>query len=386
MKLLLAALFLLLIAMPAAAQEAIHGYVNYVDHPNNRLYLTTDDGRPVTVDISAGNASPNARKPGEAVMAFGKASGASSFVAQRIIADRDRAQTTQGMPQGWQSVHGRVDRVDGSRLQLRTDDGRVLTVDTSQVAANVRNAVQQGDTVTVLGESARQTPQFFAARYIQSDRTSQTLAQSSGGPTQGPWQRIHGRVDNVSGSTLTLKADDGRNYTVDMSQVNPDVQRALTQNEGVEVIGHFKSGDNRQIAARWIQQDSSNLSRGGQQVGTSQTAQPPPPAQAKGDSKPDQDAWQRIPGRVDSIQGSTLRLKSDDGRMYTVDISKVSEPVRKAITQGERVTVIGHFGSDRNHVNAQYVQQERAGGKDDDRKSGAASPKTDKKDKDDKKR
>ena len=378
MKLLLAALLLLLVAVPAAAQEAIHGYVNYVDHPNNRLYMTTDDGRPVTVDISAGNASPNARKSGEAVMAFGKSIGASSFVAQRIIADRDRAQATQGMPQGWQSVHGRVERVDGSRLQLRTDDGRVLTVDTAQVAQNVRSAVQQGDTITVIGESARQTPQFFAARYIQSDRTSQTLGQSSGGPTQAPWQRIHGRVDNLSGSTFTLKGDDGRNYTVDMSQVNPDVQRALTQNEGVEVVGHFKSGDNRQIAARFIQQDSSNLSRGGRQSGTSQTA-PSPPVQARSDTKPDQEAWQRIHGRVDSIQGSTLRLKADDGRMYTVDISKVSEAVRKAITQGEGVTVVGHFGSDRNHLNAQYVQQDRGG--------GAASPKTDnKKDKDDKRK
>jgi hypothetical protein len=385
MKLLIVARFALLIAVPAIAQEAIHGYVNYVDHPNNRLYLTTDDGRPVTVDISAGHASANARRSGEAVMAFGKASGASSFVAERVIADRDRAQTTQGMPQGWQSVTGRVERVDGSRLQLRTDDGRVLTVDTSQVAQNVRSAVQQGDTITVIGEAARQTPQFFAARYIQGDRTSQTLAQSSGGPAEAPWQRIHGRVENLSGSTFTMKGDDGRNYTVDMSQVNPNVQRALTQNEGVEVVGHFKSGDNRQIAARWIQQDSSNLSRGGHQSGTSQTAQPAPqpaapapPAQAKGDTK-DQQAWQRIHGKVDSIQGSTLRLKADDGRMYTVDISKVSENVRKAISQGEGVTVVGHFGSDQSHLNAQYVQQDRTG--------GAASPKTDnKKDKDDKRK
>lgn len=70
----------------------------------------------------------------------------------------------------------------------------------------------------------------------------------------------------MEGSKLTFKADDGRVLDIDMSQVSPNVQRALTPGEGAEVVGHFK-GDQNHIAARWIQQDSSNPARGGKVSG-----------------------------------------------------------------------------------------------------------------------
>lgn len=49
-------------------------------------------------------------------------------------------------------------------------------------------------------------------------------------------------------------------------------------------------------------------------------------------------------------------------------MSKVNPTIQQGLTQGEKVTVIGHYEKDRNHVDAQFIQQERAG--------GAASPKT----------
>jgi hypothetical protein len=73
------------------------------------------------------------------------------------------------------------------------------------------------------------------------------------------WQRIHGRVQSVKGSTLKFRADDGRLLNVDMSAVGPEIQRGLTQNERVTVIG-FPGGAN-QFRAEYIQQDSSDASR-----------------------------------------------------------------------------------------------------------------------------
>ena len=78
---------------------------------------------------------------------------------------------------------------------------------------------------------------------------------AAGAPATG-WQNIHGQVQTVSGSTLTLKADDGRTLTVDMNKVGTNIQQALKPGAGVTVAGQFK-GDQTHVTAQFIQQDSS---------------------------------------------------------------------------------------------------------------------------------
>jgi outer membrane lipoprotein SlyB len=193
--------------------------------------------------------------------------------------------------------------------------------------------------------------------------TSSALAQTA--PAAGDkagWQRIHGHVQSRDGSKLTLKADDGRTLTVDMAQVHTNIQQALTTNEGVTVIGHTGAKPN-EFTAQYIQQDSS----AGRTGATAQAPAPTtPPATSPSTSAADQKAWQRIHGTVQSIQGTTLTLKADDGRTLTVDMAKVTSAVQKAITQGERVTVVGHLGGAQNHMTAEFIQQDKTG--------GAASP------------
>jgi hypothetical protein len=68
--------------------------------------------------------------------------------------------------------------------------------------------------------------------------------------------------------------------------------------------------------------------------------------------------WERIHGKIESIQGSNLTFRADDGRVLTVDASRVAANVRGALTQGEGVTVIAHEWTGPNALRASYVQQD----------------------------
>lgn len=84
-------------------------------------------------------------------------------------------------------------------------------------------------------------------------------AGASGLPPAGlltQWQRVHGTIQEVEGSTLTIRADDGRWLTVDMSQIGEDVRGTLIAGEGATVIGVTGDEPNR-LTARYVQQDPS---------------------------------------------------------------------------------------------------------------------------------
>jgi preprotein translocase subunit YajC len=158
------------------------------------------------------------------------------------------------------------------------------------------------------------------------------------------WQRIHGKVQSVSGNTVTVKADDGRTVTVDASQVDAGIRGALTAGEGVTLIG-FKGSDANKFTARYIQQDSSDPSRGGTIVG-----QTPPPADGKG--------WQRVHAKVQSVSGNTVTARTDDGRTLTVDASRVSAEIRNALKTGAGVTLVGFAGQQPTQFTAHYIEQD----------------------------
>ena len=69
-------------------------------------------------------------------------------------------------------------------------------------------------------------------------------------------QNVHGTVQSVSGTTLTVKADDGRVLTVNMAAVGENIQKAMAQGMGVTIAGHPGASAN-QFTAQFIQQDSS---------------------------------------------------------------------------------------------------------------------------------
>ena len=182
---------------------------------------------------------------------------------------------------------------------------------------------------------------------------SATASAPSG--TQGGWQRVHGKVQSVSGNTVTFKADDGRTLSVDASQVSSEIRGALTTDEGATLIG-FAGSDATKFTARYIQQDSSDPSRGGTVAGQSSAGSTASPSAMPGPV--DEKAWQRIHGTVNSVSGTTLTLKADDGRNLNVDMKEVGEGIRQSLATGEKVTVIGFYRRDQNNVSARYVQKD----------------------------
>jgi hypothetical protein len=167
------------------------------------------------------------------------------------------ASASSGTTQGWQQIHGRVGQVNGSTMMLHSDDNRRLTVDMSKVGPEIQKNLQRGDRVTV---SAHQVSgNNVRAEYIQKDSSAgvQPSASPSAAVDDKSWQRIHGTVNSVTGTQMLFKADDGRILTVDMSEVNPDVQKSLAAGEPATLVGFYR-GDDKNVSAKFIQKDSSN--------------------------------------------------------------------------------------------------------------------------------
>jgi hypothetical protein len=151
-------------------------------------------------------------------------------------------------------IQGVIRSIDANRMIVHTDGGDNVTVGMSDARKQTPDRIKVGDRVAVWGV-------FTGANQMQAHAIrEQAAGQADAG--KGDWRRIHGRVQSVQGSTMRFRADDGRVLTVDMSAVSPEIQRALSQNERVTIIGFAGAGPN-QFRAEYVQQDSSDPSRGG---------------------------------------------------------------------------------------------------------------------------
>ena len=239
-------------------------------------------------------------------------------------------------------VHGTVERADhaANRVFVRGDDGRDYAVDISQGHAS-GEARTPGQDVTVYG---RRTGDNRIEGNVIADRDyrSASPAERDRYRPRG-WEQLHGTVQDVEGSRMRLRADDGRTVRVDLSAL-PDRREDMINNlrpgAMVTVIGDGDSRSDR-FSARHVRFDDRDINRrawGGQASAGSNAGE------------------QQISGRVETIHEDNLRLRSDDGRLVRVDIDPVREKVRERFKVGDRVTVIGTFTGDRNRMTARTVR------------------------------
>jgi hypothetical protein len=146
-----------------------------------------------------------------------------------------------GEQRSFRTASGVVESVSGDRVQFRTTEGFVIPVDLAQVIGP-KPSLKPGEQATVTYEQVGQNP--LTAVWIEprasfgaaSPRTSEPS-----GVTGGGYERIHGFVESVGLGTLTLKADDGRTMTIDVSNTRGNVGD-VRPGDLVNVVGRSSGG------------------------------------------------------------------------------------------------------------------------------------------------
>jgi hypothetical protein len=329
----------------------IHGTVESADHAANRVFVRGDDGRDYAVDISTGHASPEARTPGQEVTVYGRRTGERRIEASNIVADRDyrsasAAERDRYRPRGWEQLHGTVQDVEGSRMRLRTDDGRTVRVDLSALPdrrEDMINNLRNGAVVTVIGDGDSRSDRFFARHVRFDDRDLNRRAwggQGSNVSSSGETQ-VHGRVETIHEDNMRLRTDDGRIIRVNIDPVRDRVRERFKVGDRVTAVGVFTDRDaNRnEMTARTVRVDGQGSASAS--------------AASSGEA--------RVRGTIETIHHDNMRLKGDDGRMYKVNIDPVRDNVRERIKVGQRVNVIGVYtdrDGNRNEITARNISVE----------------------------
>ncbi len=239
-------------------------------------------------------------------------------------------------------VHGTTERADheANRVFVKGDDGRDYVVDISQGHASGA-ARTPGQEVTIYG---RRTGDYRIEGNVIADRDyrSAAPAERERYHPRG-WEQLHGTVQDVEGSRMRLRADDGRTVRVDLSAL-PDRREDMINNlrpgAMVTVIGDGDSRSDR-FSARHVRFDDRDVNRrawGGQASAASNTGET------------------HVSGLIETIHHDNLRLRTDDGRIVPVDIDPLRDQVRERFKVGDRVTVIGTFTGDRNRMTARTVR------------------------------
>jgi hypothetical protein len=211
----------------------LHGH--RVHASGTTMIVRADDGTIHAVDMSAldtrtwhpielGQAVTLAVKPGR---------GGNALVAARLLADPADRSTGQAPKRSFVSAQGTVEAVRDSRFSFRTTDGAVLWADASRMPA--RAAARVNDQATLIYElGARQQ---IIAVWLERPETQPSAAVNPRAASPGEYQRLHGYVQSVGRSTISLKADDGRTLTVDTSQVDAQVRSTVRPGDLVSVVG-----------------------------------------------------------------------------------------------------------------------------------------------------
>jgi hypothetical protein len=159
---------------------------------------------------------------------------------------------------------------------VRGDDGRLYYVDISAAQRRVPGTLTAGTQLAALGVEGMRPYEMAAIAFGAGDAaslgfpapgsasmpsasipstTSIPSTAVTPGPPPEPMWRLDGTVQSVSGSMVTLRTDDERAQTVDMSELSPITLRALRSGDRVSLFG-VPRADRKLIANGFIQADA----------------------------------------------------------------------------------------------------------------------------------
>ncbi|HEV8281669.1 MAG TPA: hypothetical protein VGQ02_07430 [Candidatus Limnocylindrales bacterium] len=225
-------------------QVSFHGHVLNVT--DAALVVRADDGWTHVVDVSRLPADARRFELGEGVTLTATPSD-NVLIASQVLRDRSDPARKGQAAKRLQTLHGTVQSVGGSTMTFRTDDGRLVPVDLSQMKGHVPKP-RGGDPVTLVYEAG--TRGKVAAMWIQADPVQPAAAVPS-----ARFERLHGQVDSIDGSKFWLKTDDDRWFLVDAAQVDAATRNSVRAGRGVTVVGKVTDATTNLLSADWIRID-----------------------------------------------------------------------------------------------------------------------------------
>jgi hypothetical protein len=138
-------------------------------------------------------------------------------------------------------IHAQVVATTGSSLIVKADDGQTYTVDTSSLPAASWRNLEAGRGVTLTVSRGKSADTLVASR-VAADAPGSYPSASPGtaGSTaaaQNGYQRLHGYVESLGVSGMTLKADNGQTVSVDTSGLNRETLASIRPGDLVSVVG-----------------------------------------------------------------------------------------------------------------------------------------------------
>jgi hypothetical protein len=225
-------------------QVRFHG--NVLNVTDTALVLRADDGWTHIVDMSRLPADARRLELGEGVTLTATPSD-NVLIASQVLRDRsDPARKSQAAKR-LQTLHGTVQSIGGATLTFRTDEGRLIPVDLSQMKGHMAKP-KAGDPATIVYEAGARGK--VAAMWIQPDPVQPAAAVPS-----ARFERLHGQVDSIDGSRFWLKTDDDRWFLVDAAQLDASTRSAVRAGRGLTVVGKVTDATSNLLSAEWIRMD-----------------------------------------------------------------------------------------------------------------------------------
>jgi hypothetical protein len=217
-----------------------------VVNDGNTVVLRTNDR--TTYRVDAASLDPGARAsltPGQTVTVTGRGGHGDVLTATDIQPDGGATSAAT-----FQRVTGTVQETGKQRVLFKTGEGLVLPIDVSRVHGLPYLGANQPATLYY-----EQGPkQEIVAVWIQPGAQSTGQPAASPSPGASTAQSLHGKVQTIGVSTLTLETADGKTVTVDTSAVDPQSVSAVRPGDSVTVAG-TGSTDGGRFAAQTVRSE-----------------------------------------------------------------------------------------------------------------------------------